>query len=310
MKERDPLSDPIWCSYSYSYSYSESPQIRIGTRSTSTSTSTSTRLDGTEALAATLRRAVPGLRSAVLFGSTLSPATCKPTSIPDVFALVEDLDEALAGLGVSPLGRRLARGLAPITVALGAEIAGRTIAKLNLATPAQVRDALARPRDLSLAGRLAKKTRLMVVRDGFAGAELASLLDGAVEAMAGAATLGLPRQLTLDEAARRCFALSYRAEPRPEGTAQIAARFDAFAAEYHERYQPRLAAIAAERGIEVIEGALIDGRPEAVRRRERRALSRLLWQSRLRALLRWGRQPLLYRGWFPYLVGKLRRAWG
>jgi len=267
-------------------------------------------LDGTDRdLAACLQLALPGLRSAFLFGSTLSPLTRKPTSIPDVFALVDDLDYALERFGVSRLGRRLARGLAPATIALGAEIAGGpTIAKLNLATPTQVSDAIANLRDLSLAGRLAKQARLLFARHPSTRAELAAFLDGAIDTMARATTLGLPRRLTLDEASRRCFALSYRAELRPERPAHLAARFDAFATDYHARYQPRLAAAAWARGIDVVGGALVDDRPASIRRREGAALAMLLWRSRLRALARWGRAPLLYQGWFPYLVGKLRRA--
>jgi hypothetical protein len=262
------------------------------------------------ALSACLQLAVPGLRAAVLFGSTLSPLTRKPTSLPDVFALVDDLDEALARFGISKLGRRLARGMAPATIALGAEVsAGPTIAKLNLATPPQVAGALARRRDLSLAGRLAKKTRLLLARDDRARAELTAFLEGSAGVMAEAATLGMPRHLTLEEAGRRCFALSYRAELRPERSAQIGARYEAFAAEYRERYQPLVTAAARARGIEVIDGALVDRRPTRVRAGEARALAALLWRGRLRALARWGREPLLYRGWFPYLVGKLRRAW-
>jgi len=263
------------------------------------------------ALAACLDLSVPGLRAAVLFGSTLSPATRRPGSIPDVFALVDDLDLALARFGVPRWARRLAHGLAPATIALGTEIdGGPAIAKLNLATPAQTAGALARLRDLSLAGRLAKKTRFLVHRDAGARAQLAALLDAAADAMARTAVLGLPGHITLEEASRRCFGLSYLAELRPEGPAQIAARFDAFAVEYRERYQPRLMAAARARGIDVIDGALVDRRAPAARRRDAWALSRLLWRGRLRALARWGREPALYRGWFPYLVGKLRRAHG
>jgi hypothetical protein len=258
-----------------------------------------------QALAAHLEREVPGLRAAVLFGSTLSTTTRRPGSIPDVFALVDDLDQALAHFEVPLWARPLARGLAPVTVALG----NPAIAKLNLATPAQVAAALARLRDLSLAGRLAKKTRVLCHRSPEAHAELAALLDAAAGAMARSAVLGLPRHCSLEDATRRCFALSYRAELRPEKPAQIDARFDAFAAEYRDRYQPRLIAAARTRGIDVSEGALIDRRPAPARRHEAWALSRLLWRGRLRAMVRWGRQPLLYRGWFPYLVGKIRRAW-
>jgi hypothetical protein len=126
--------------------------------------------------------------------------------------------------------------------------------------------------------------------------------------MAGAAMLGLPRECPLEQATRRCFALSYRAELRPERPAHIAVRFDAFAEDYRADYRPRLIAVARERGIEAIGDTLIDRRSALVRRREGWQLSRLLWQGRLRALARWGRQPLLYRGWFPYLIGKLHRA--
>jgi hypothetical protein len=258
-----------------------------------------------QALAAHLEREVPGLRAAVVFGSTLSAATCRPGSIPDVFALVDDLDQALAHLEVPLWARPLARGLAPVTVALG----NPAIAKLNLATPAQVAAALACLRDLSLAGRLAKKTRVLYHRSVETNAELAALLDAAAGAMARTAVLGLPRYCSLEDATRRCFALSYRAELRPERPAQIDVRFDAFAAEYRERYGPRLIAAARARGIDVFDGALVDCRPIPVRRQEARALTRLLWRGRLRAMVRWGRQSLLYRGWFPYLVGKLRRAW-
>lgn len=261
------------------------------------------------ALATCLKLSLPGLRSAVLFGSTLSPTTRRPGSIPDVFALVEDLDEALARFGLPAWTRRLAHGLAPATIALGADVvSGPPIAKLNLATPAQVAGALARLRDLSLAGRLAKKTRPLYQRDAAAGTELAALLDRAAAVMARTAVLGLPDRLSLEEASRRCFALSYRAELRPERPAQIEARFDAFAVDYRERYQPRLIAAARARGIDVIGGHLVDRRPDHRRRADARALAWLLWRGRLRALARWGREPFLYRGWFPYLVGKLRRA--
>jgi hypothetical protein len=260
-----------------------------------------------DALAACLADAVPGLRSAVLFGSCLSPATRKPSSIPDLFALVDDLDPALAALGVGPVGRRLARRLPPATLAL--EAGGAAIAKINLATPAAVAETLARLPDLSLAGRLSKKTRLVFHHDAVPRAELGALLDGAAAAMAGTALLGLGRRTPLSQAARRCFALSYQAELRPERPAQIDARYQAFAAEYQARFGARLVRLAPDRGIDVADGQLVDDRPERVRRAERRALAALLWRGRLRSVIRWTREPLLYRGWFPYLVGKLRRAW-
>jgi hypothetical protein len=260
-----------------------------------------------ESLAACLAGGVPGLRSAVLFGSCLSPATRKATSIPDVFALVDDLDPALAALGLSPLARRLARRMPPATLAL--EGRGGPLAKLNLATPPAVAGALHRLPDLSLAGRLAKKTRLLYHRDAVPHAELDTILASATAAMARTTLFDLPRRISLAAAAERCFALSYRAEVRPERRAQIEARFAAFAGEYRARYGAALAAAAEAHGLDVVGDELVDDRPERLRRRDRRALASLLWRGRLRSLVRWSREPFLYRGWLPYLVGKLRRAW-
>lgn len=253
-------------------------------------------------------RALPGLRSALLFGSALTPAAQRSGSIADVFALIDDLEATLTDLGVSPLGRRLSRGLAPVTVAL--EVDGGPGAKLNLATPAAVGAALARLRDLSLAGRLAKKTRLLCWRHEEGRRELLALVDQAAGAMARAATLALPRRTSLPQASRRCFGLSYRAELRPETPAQIEARYDAHAAEYLARDRARLTEAARARGIAVVDDYLVDGRPSAARWREAGALAALLWRGRLRALLRWARAPLFYRGWLAYLVGKLERTRG
>jgi hypothetical protein len=173
---------------------------------------------------------------------------------------------------------------------------------------AAARASFLRPDDLSLAGRLAKKTRLLHARDDRARDETAALLAGAADVMARATTLALPRVVSLDEASRRCFALSYRAEPRPETAAQIAARYRVFASDYRACYGPRLRSAARARGIDVAGDDLVDRRPDAVRRRDARALTGLLLRSRVRALARWARQLFVYRGSLPYLVEKLRRT--
>jgi phytoene dehydrogenase-like protein len=183
-----------------------------------------------------------------------------------------------------------------------------TLAKVNLISLAAARASFVRPDDLSLAGRLAKKTRLLYLRDDRARDDAAALLAAAADVIALAATLALPRVVSLEEASRRCFALSYQAEPRPETAAQIAARYQAFAEDYRARYEPRLAAAARARGIDVAGDSLVDRRPTSIRRLEARVLAWLLLRSRARTLARWSRQLLVYRGWLPYLVGKLRRT--
>ena len=260
------------------------------------------------ALAARLAREVPGLRAVLLFGSTLAPAIRPATSVPDLMAIVDDVGAAAAALCPGPLARRLAAPLPPVTFALGDADGPGTLAKVNVVSFAEARAALARPDDLSLAGRLAKKTRLLYARDARARDDAAALLAEATDVMVCATTLALPRVVSLAEASRRCFALSYRAEPRPETDARITERFRAFAAEYRARYASRLASAARARGIDVVGASLVDRRPAAARRRDARALTHLLVRSRTRALLRWTRQLFVYRGWLPYLVGKLRRA--
>ena len=270
--------------------------------------------DHPTALADRLARDVPGLRAVLLFGSTLSPKTRKPTSIPDLFALVDDLDAAVPAFQSTlpalplPIARRLARALPPVTFALRDHASGAPLAKVNVVTFEVARGALERLDDLSLAGRLAKKTRLLWTRDEKARAATEALLAEAAEVMARATMLALPRVITLHEASRRCFALSYRAEPRPENAAQISARYRAFADDYLASYGPRLASAARALGIDLAGDTLVDRRPSIVRRRHARGLAGLLFRSRARALLRWSRQLLLYRGWLPYLIGKLRRA--
>ena len=212
----------------------------------------------------------------LLFGSTLARETRSATSIPDLVAIVDDVDAALAAFDVTPLARQLAGPLPPITVALRAPGAAETLAKVNLISFAAARAAFARPDDLSLAGRLAKKTRLLHARDDRARDDTAALLAEATDVMARATTLALPRVVSLEDAIRHCFALSYRAEPRPEKPAQIASRYQSFAADYRARYGPRLVAAAHARGIELVGDSLVDRRPAARRRRDARALTRLL----------------------------------
>jgi hypothetical protein len=260
-------------------------------------------------LARRLARDVPGVRAVLLFGSALAPAIRRPTSIPDLAALVDDLDAALLAFDLTPFARRAAHLLPPITVALRDPASADTLAKVNVISFAAARASFLRPDDLSLAGRLAKKTRLLYARDDRARDDTAALLAAATDVMAHATMLALPRVISLDDASRRCFALSYRAEPRPETAAQIAARYQAFAADYRARYGPRLVSAARARGIEVAGDALVDSRPASIRRIETRVLTALLLRSRVRTLARWARQLVVYRGWLPYLAGKLRRAW-
>jgi hypothetical protein len=251
---------------------------------------------------------LPGLRSLALFGSCLADSTRAPDSIPDLFAVVDDAPAAALALGARRAAAALARLLPPATLALRGPT-GATVAKLNLIEPAALRRALSpsRPPDLTIAGRLSKRVEVVYARDDAAAGELRAALAGAARLMAAAALLDLPRRLPLAAYARRCFALSYRAEVRPETPAKIAARFDAFAPLYERRFG-ELAAALAPPGVTVDAGELRDDRRPLARLAARLSLAALLARSRLRSILRWPKAMLLYRGWLPYIVGKLRRA--
>jgi hypothetical protein len=263
-----------------------------------------------ESLAGLVRaRHGAGLRSLTLFGSCLTPATRRPGSIPDLLALVDDLDVALEHEGIGPVARVAARFLPPATVALRDRGRRDTVAKLNLVEPATAERALRAPRDLYLAGRLGKHTQALWVRDEACARERCTLLDAAATTIVDVVLNGLEPRCALEEAIRRCVAISYAAEVRPESPAKIEALQRAFAAEYDARYRPLLVDRARARGIFVEDDDLVDRRaPQAalVALRDRDAL---LSRSRIRSVARWPKQAMLYRGWLPYLAGKLRRAW-
>ena len=217
-----------------------------------------------------------------------------------LLALALGVDAALAALGAGRLGRRAARVLPPATVALAD-------AKLNLVTPGEAAAALATLPDLYLAGRLGKRTLLLdATPEGRAIAD--ALAHAAARALAGAALLGLPRRVPLAAVVRRCLALSYEAEVRPEPPAKVDALLAAAPAHHEARYLPLLRALAAPRGLALEAGVLVDVRPALVRAAERLALARLLARGKARAVARWPKQLLLYDGALAYVAGKLRRS--
>lgn len=249
------------------------------------------------------------LRSLVLFGSCLSPATRRPGSIPDLFAVVDELDASLAALEVGKLGRWIAGRLPPVTLSLRGEDGRTPIAKLNVIDAKTLSRELRAQNDLYLAGRLGKRTECLFARDEICRVEIDALRAQARVAIARVALLGLPRRTTLEPVLRRCVGISYEAEPRPEKPAKIRALYDAFTDWYPPRYTPLLTSQARALGIGVEGESLVDKRSDLVRAAEARGLKALLRRSWLRAMARWPKAALLYRGWFPYLIGKLGRSW-
>lgn len=249
-----------------------------------------------------------GLRSLTLFGSCLSPTTSRPGSIPDLLALVDDLGDALKREGLGPVARLAGRCLPPATLAFREPGSRETVAKLNLIESAAVESALRAPRDLYLAGRLGKHTRTLWARDETCARELGAFRDAAAAVLVDLVLGGIGPRCSLEEAVRRCVAISYAAEIRPEVPEKIAALHRAFAAEYDARYRPLLAARAQARGLTLEGEDLVDPRPPDAAVAALRERESLLARSRFRSVARWPKQMILYRGWIPYMAGKLRRA--
>lgn len=236
-------------------------------------------------------RDVPGLRSLAMFGSCLSPHTKASTSIPDWFAVVDDVDAVLRARGHGVLARAAARFLPPAVV----------VPKLNLVTPEELAEQLLARHDLYFAGRLGKKTELVWARDALCAAQWSAATATARATMAELALIAQPREVPLEAVLRRCISLSYEAEVRPERPEKIAALFDAFAPWYREQYVPLLQhRVRGER--------VVDERPDPVRAREATSLKRLILRSRLRSVARWPKNLILYDGALSYLMGKLQRA--
>lgn len=249
-----------------------------------------------------LQRFAP--RALLLFGSWLSPSTRRATSIPDLFALVDDLDDALRRTGASFAIRRAARVLPPTTLSLRDDD-DRELAKLNLIDPPTLARELCTVPDLYIAGRLSKRSVLLHAGDP---ATITTILDEATRAIVRAALLSPPRRLPLGAAARRCFDLSYQAEWRPETTARRDALFRVFAEGYESRFSTFIAERAAAVGLRIEADLLVDDRSDSIREAEAAQLRSLIRRGRLRSAARWPKQMLVYRGWLPYVIGKARRA--
>jgi hypothetical protein len=201
-----------------------------------------------------------------------------------------------------------ARILPPITLSFRSPTDGAPLAKLNLIEPKVLERELTALRDLYLAGRLSKRVEIVYAADAACERELTALLDRAAMAMVGVALLAPPPRIAIATVIERCVKISYEAEPRPERAHKVQALFDAHAAHYHERYRPLDEAEAKRRGLIAAGDDLVDARGRVARRREARSLFYTLWRSRLRMVPRWPKQALVYRGWLPYLLQKLRRA--
>ena len=253
-----------------------------------------------------------GLRALCLFGSCLQPGSPATGGIPDLLAILDDdsLGPLLRRLHYGVLTRFLATGLPPLTLALRDPEGQRIVAKLNLIEISAATDQLTRLPDLYLAGRMSKKTVIMYARDPACRLEFEELSLQAARQIAALAVRELPVRTPLVDVVRACIALSYRAEVRPEGPTKMKALYESFAAFYDQRFMPLLVTEATARNIrhDEKEELLLDERSEHLRSQDRHQVAGQLRISRLRTLLRWPKQMIVYDGWISYALSKRGRA--
>jgi len=265
------------------------------------------------------------LLALLMFGSCLSDRTRQPGSVPDLLAFVSDLGAALAQLGCGPATRWLASVMPPLTLALREAAGsgrGRPLAKLNLIALVAAQQAVRELPDLYLAGRLSKPTAWLWHRDLESRQAVETLREDAATAVADLTLRGLDGEkgpLDLAAVVQLYIGQSYLAEVRPEGQEKWHALHASFPDFYDHRVKALLVARAKKLGLRPIPEsppgaleaqylALLDQRPARQRQLDQKARAQLLRRSRLRTVARWPKMALVYRGWLPYLLGKLRRV--
>lgn len=257
----------------------------------------------------------PSLRALLLFGSCLAPGLSQASSVPDLLAVVDDLDTALLALRCGPIVRALGRTLPPFTLAFsgpGAEPDSELRAKLNLVALSTARRAIEALPDLYLAGRMSKPVALLWARDEVSAEAARSLHEDSLAAVMDRALRLCAGDRSVPDAVDAVIGLSYQAEVRPEGPEKVRALRKSFD-DFYSRIVPALLLPIAERAgfsVERSGSALLlrDGRSAERRAMDRRSVSALLRRSRLRAILRWPRQLIVYRGAVTYVLGKWRRV--
>ncbi len=256
----------------------------------------------------------PCLRSLSLFGSQLWAGECDgELGIADLFAVLDDgtLADAAARCAARPW-RPLLTHLPPLTLSLSLPTPGRGArqAKLNLIELSPLFAALQALPDLYLAGRWSKPMRLLYARDPACADEQRALMELAASQVSAWVLRGLQAPCSLLAVVRECAWLSYRGELRPEGPRRRQALFERSQAELVARFRPLILAGAPPLGLryDPKSDSLFEARDAQQRRAQRLAQARLLWRSRLRCLLRWPKQMLVYRGWAAYVRDKLRRS--
>lgn len=256
------------------------------------------------------------LSAVILYGSCLSPSTRSDTSFFDFYLIAENYRD----FHKKRLHRKINTFLPPATFYL--ELTNDQGEKQNCKYCVISLDDLdeqtgSTARDFYHLGRFSKRIAILwaesdFVTDYIVDAALRSWDILAPHAMITASTL-----VTVDEFAKRLFALSYLGEVRIEDIpSKVSALYEGEKDFYDSVFSELLADYVKKNrdafkvAEDEPEGYYIQRRTPASRFEKRRELEKLLQQSRRRAKMRWPLQMFTVDGWVDILLAKLERTHG
>lgn len=220
----------------------------------------------------------------LLYGSTLSATTRRPSSIHDVYVVVQHLRRFHKNSFHAFLNTFL-----PPNVYF--RVCGSVRYKLCVISLEQlVRETGAQAHDLHHLGRMSKRMTLAWARDDSAAESIARACAAALRTLVPHVLARLPAGFGLEQFGRALLGLSYIGETRVAEVDKVEAVFRG-----EETYYLSIVQALLEEC-----GGAADGR----------ATDRLLARSRRRERLRWPKYIFTFDNWLDYLLDKLERHQG
>ena len=240
----------------------------------------------------------------IMYGSCLSELTCKPTSYPDFFVVVDRYDNSHGGMLKSAANRFLP----PNVYYLELEHEGRrTFCKYNLISMEDLeRETSEKARDMYNMGRLTKRVGLVWARDEKAVDRFVNCACSAMRNNLSCALPTLPGVCSFDDLISVALYLSYRGEIRVERDSKVR---ELFSSERH--FYETVYSILAEEFPALSRNG--DGSFTISNDANGWSLGeseKFLSRSRRRSVYRWPKGILTFNNYVDVLADKIERARG
>ena len=245
------------------------------------------------------------LLAVVLYGSMISPKTRKPTSFHDFFTIVDSYTRAFRSIKDILLSKFL-----PPNVYMGEiEFEGeRKICKYNVISWDDFENAILAPQELFIPGRFSKRVYVAWVKERKFFKKIAQLC---AEAQYFCLTWTIPLlddAFDIEKLVKEVLSLSYKGEVRIESPTKVDEIFEADREWYlkvysklFEIYQREYEGVVGEvgEGVWKVIGEPIPSQQEAIH---------FLKISARKAMLRWPKGLITFKGYREYLEGKAQRS--